>query len=100
MTMKRSIFFLLLALLALPAVVTYAEPDAPFTLTWDAVASGGGASTGGAYALNDTVGLPLAGASTGGSFILVDGFGAADGGGGVILPAVSKTYLPLLLRSQ
>lgn len=95
--MKRSLFLLLLlSLLALAAVAARAEPSEPFTLTWDAIGSGG-ASTGGPYTLADAAGQPAAGASAGGSFLLVDGFGSAGGGGAVVPPAI-KVYLPTILR--
>ncbi|MBX7235455.1 MAG: hypothetical protein K1X65_13805 [Caldilineales bacterium] len=97
--MKRSILsFLFLALLALAAVAARAEsnaPNEPFTLTWDAIGSGG-VSSGGPYTLADAAGQPAAGVSSGGSFTLADGFAAA-GGAVVALPA-NKVYLPAILK--
>jgi len=87
-----------LALILAPAaVVARAGPNAPFTLTWDAVVNAGGVSTGGPYTLADTVGQPAAGASAGGFFVLVDGFAAAGGGGAVVPPSI-KVYLPTILK--
>lgn len=86
---------LLAFILILTTVAARADPDAPFTLTWDTVVSGG-SSTGGPYTLSDTAGQPAAGASSGGSFTLVDG-SAAVGGGGVAPPA-AKVYLPAISR--
>jgi len=94
--MKQYFFLLLLIfLLAAVAVTASAEPAAPFTLTWDAVAAGG-VSSGGSYTLADAVGQPAAGASSGGNYTLVDGFISGIGGG--LSPAASKIYLPLLVR--
>jgi hypothetical protein len=71
-----------------------AELDTPFTLTWNAVVTGG-VSSGGSYTLADAVGQPVAGASSGGNYTLVDGFYSGEGGGA---PAEIKVYLPMTVR--
>jgi ubiquitin len=45
-----------------------------YTVDWDVVSPGGGASGAGTWLLDDTVGQPLAGASSGGAYRLEDGF--------------------------
>ncbi len=91
--MKRSLFLLLLlSVLALAAVAARAEPNEPFTLTWDAVVSGGGVSSGGPYTLADTAGQPAAGASSGGPYTLVDGFQVSTDG---FIPPPTPTPTPV-----
>ncbi len=95
--MKRHLtWLLLLTLLALAAVVARAAPNDSFTLTWDAIVSAGGDSSGGPYTLADTVGQPAVGASSGGPYTLVDGFQASEGGS---LPSLTqRVYLPAILK--
>ena len=45
-----------------------------FSLDWSTVDGGGGASTGGAYAVRGTIGQPDAGTMSGGQFTLTGGF--------------------------
>jgi hypothetical protein len=47
---------------------------ADYTLDWDVVATGGGASGDGKYLLGDTAGQPVVGVSAGGNYVLEDGF--------------------------
>ena len=65
--------FLLLFNLLLPAI-GFAQP---YSIDWYKIAGGGGASTGGVYAVSGTIGQPDAGvAMTGGNYSLTGGFWA------------------------
>jgi len=59
--------------LAALATVARAQSGGQFDLSWSTI-DGGGASTGGRFALSGTVGQPDAGTLTGGSFKLEGGF--------------------------
>ena len=48
--------------------------EAQYSLDWSTVDGGGGASTGGVYAVSGTIGQPDAGAMSGGNFTLQGGF--------------------------
>jgi hypothetical protein len=62
----------------------------PYRIDWFKIASGGGASAGGAYSVSGTIGQPDAGAMSGGPFTLTGGFWA--------LPvAVQSSNAPTLL---
>lgn len=86
---------ILVVIIVLAAITAQAAPDAPFTLTWDAIGSGG-LSTGGPYTLADAVGQPAAGVSSGGPYTLVDGFQASTGG--PVAPLTQRLYLPAILK--
>ncbi len=81
--------------LSLAILTVRAEPSEPFSLTWDAIVSGGGDSSGGPYTLADTAGQPAVGASSGGPYSLSDGFQAS--GGGSVPPLTPRLYLPAIL---
>lgn len=81
----------LLLVLALPAL---AQSGGPYDLSWFAVDSGGGTSSGGEYVLSGAVGQPDAGVVlSGGDYTLAGGFW---GGGAVAVEY--DTYLPLVLQ--
>lgn len=88
---------LLVAFLTVAVFAAQAAPDAPFAITWDAIAAGG-VSTGGPYTLADALGQPAAGASSGGAFTLADGFQAVAGIGPIAPPATNRVYLPTVLK--
>jgi hypothetical protein len=62
---------------------------AQYSLDWSTVDGGGGASTGGVYAVNGTIGQPDAGAMSGGNYTLQGGFWG-------IIAAVQTPGAPLL----
>ncbi len=66
--LKSSYFFGLL--LAVPALVRAQS----YQIDWFTIDGGGGASTGGAYAISGTIGQPDAGVMSGGTFALEGGF--------------------------
>ncbi|MDE3088212.1 MAG: hypothetical protein KGJ80_02350 [Chloroflexota bacterium] len=71
-----------------------AQSGGAYDLTWSTIDDGGGASTGGTYALIGTVGQPDVGATlSGGVYILAGGFWGSGGA-----PPQSPLYLPLILR--
>ena len=85
---------LVAAALALPAL---AQSGGPYDLTWSDVSGGGYTfSQGGAYTLDGTVGQPDAGLLTGGDYALGGGFW----GGGALVGAKYRVYLPLVMRQQ
>ncbi len=72
--MKRILLCLvLLGALSLVSVSALAAPLG-YSLDWWTIDGGGGASQGGSYALNSTIGQPDAGILQGGSFSLQGGF--------------------------
>jgi hypothetical protein len=77
---------LLLAAVPVLAAISY-------DLSWWTVDGGGGAVSGGSYALTGTIGQPDAGVLTGGGYTLGGGFW---GGGAAAVEY--KVYLPLVLR--
>ena len=67
-----------LALLATLWLITTMEVFAQqYAIDWSTVNGGGGASTGGVYALSGTIGQPDAGAMSGGGYALQGGFWSA-----------------------
>lgn len=94
--MSRTLWLLCLGVLGLALVlvpVAGASVDNLFSLDWWTMSSGGGTSSGGAYALVGATGRPDAGALAGGDFTLGGGFTA-----GVPGPsgATVNLYLPLV----
>jgi hypothetical protein len=75
-----------------------AQVDAPlaFDLSWFSIDGGGGASSGGSYTLNGTIGQPDAGTMSGGAYTLAGGFWS--GGSAPQPPAQYKVFLPLTTR--
>jgi hypothetical protein len=78
---ERPIWFKLLvalgaiSLMALSAIVTYAQAGGGFDLSWSTIDGGGATfSTGGSFSLGGTVGQFDAGTSSGGAFTLNGGF--------------------------
>jgi hypothetical protein len=65
--MKRLLLTITACATALPALAQY-------TLDWWTIDGGGGASTGGVYTVEGTVGQPEAGQLSGGAFALTGGF--------------------------
>lgn len=63
-----------------------------YDLTWNAIGGGGGASTGGAYALDGTIGQPDVGSMNGGAYTLTGGFWVSLDILGI------KINLPLIVR--
>src|SRR5690349_14778330 len=61
------------------------------------ISGGGGASTGGAYSLDDTIAQPIAGNLSGQSYTLETGFWELDDSGPV---GHGFLYLPLIRKSQ
>ena len=91
----RAKLFLLLSALALGALTgghAGLAQTAGYSLTRFAAAGGGQASSGGAYALNLTIGQPAVGGQTGGSYALGAGFWAQAGTGSF------RLHLPVILR--
>ena len=58
-----------------------------YTVDWDCVAVGGGASGNGIYEVSDTLGQPIVGASTADSYVLDDGFWSGSSVGPVAAQA-------------
>jgi len=84
---------LLLLLLAVFSVVL--AQSGQFDLPWSTIDSGGGASSGGDYALQAAIGQPEAGVLTGGSYSVNGGFlalpvQAGEGSVSVFVPLVMK----------
>ncbi|MDQ7029063.1 MAG: hypothetical protein Q9O62_04460 [Ardenticatenia bacterium] len=83
--MKRKTWFtletagLLLALVLMALLgggLALAQSGGGFNLSWNTIDGGGGASTGGPYALNGTIGQPDASTLDGGASVLAGGFWA------------------------
>jgi hypothetical protein len=73
--------------------VAVAQVSGALDLSWNAITSGGGTSSGGTYVLTGAIGQPVAGGpSIGGSFAVTSGF----------LPGASQTqfrvFAPLLAK--
>jgi hypothetical protein len=98
--MRRRIVLLvgLLVVGLLGVSVALAQSGGTFTLAWFTADGGGGASTGGAYAVSGALGQPDAGAMGGGGFTLAGGFWQGVGDGAPVPPGA--IYLPVVLRSQ
>jgi hypothetical protein len=64
-----------------------------FSLDWSTIDGGGGASTGGVYAVSATIGQPDAGKMSGGNFTV-------DGGFWAIIASVQSPGAPLLIISR
>jgi hypothetical protein len=93
--MKRRLFFIGLLIFVLLAAASSAFARlAGYSLPWWTADSGGGASSGGGYQLNGTIGQPDAGTLSSGKYILYGGFWGGTGGAISALPV----YLPLLVR--
>jgi len=78
---------------ALPLRFASGTIVAGYILDWWTADGGGGASTGGSYSLDGTIGQPDAGTSTGGTYALSGGFW---GGGAAAIEY--NLFLPLILR--
>ncbi len=93
--MKARVILILLAFVLLAPglgrATTAAQTGGDYDLTWNTIAGGGGASAGGVYALDGTIGQPCASTLNGGSFSLAGGFWE----GGQISQEV---YLPLVIK--
>jgi hypothetical protein len=91
--MKRLIILLVVMWLLFATIsLATAQTGGGYDLTWSTIDNGGGASAGGGYTLNGTIGQPDAGtALAGGGYTLVGGFW-----GGARTPY--RVYLPLIVR--
>jgi hypothetical protein len=87
-TTRRLLLAALLATLLLAsAALAVAATASGYSLNWFTVDGGGGASSGGRYAVSATIGQPDAGTLTGGSYTLNGGFwGGAAASYGIYLP--------------
>ena len=66
---------LLAVIIALPSSLCLPARGQDYSINWHKIAGGGGASTGGSYAVSGTIGQPDAGAAlTGGGYALTGGF--------------------------
>jgi len=73
---------------------TIAAAQGSYSLTRHVVGGGGGRASGGAYALESTLGQPVAGPLSGGTYSLNAGFWSAPGA-----PSQGyRVYLPLILH--
>ena len=91
--MKRLLMVIsIIAFLLLTIQVVRAAGDAPYTLDWWTVDSGGGTSQSGTYSLTGTVGQAEPGTLHGGEYSLVGGFWA------VLQEAWNEVFLPILLK--
>ena len=91
MRSRLPLALVLVLLLALAASLALAA--AAYDLSWWTVDAGGGASSGGPYVLQGTLGQPDAGTLSGGPYVLQGGFW-----GGAGATAGFGLYLPLILR--
>ncbi len=64
-------------------------PAQSFNLDWSTIDGGGGASSGGSFSLNGTIGQPDAGAMSGGGFAISGGFWNGVASGPESLPRLS-----------
>jgi hypothetical protein len=96
----RRLMLLVIVILALASLTSAqdlsnlarAQSGGGYELTWSTSDGGGGASSGGIYTLNGTIGQPDAGAAlSGGGYTLVGGFW-----GGASIQ--SRIYLPVVLK--
>jgi len=94
-TRKLIILFSLVILLLALAGGVLAQVDAPlaFDISWFSIDGGGGASAGGAYALNGSIGQADAGNMSGGVYTLQGGFWAGAAG-----PVMLNVYLPMVRK--
>lgn len=91
---RRLLITLLLTVILLAAAsVAYARL-AGYSLPWWTVDSGGGASSGGNYNLNGTIGQPDAGTLSSGMYQLEGGFWGSAGG---VIPPL-RVYLPVTTK--
>jgi hypothetical protein len=91
--MKRLLLLVALLFLFLLILQTArAASDAPYSLDWWTVDTGGGASSGGAYSLNGTIGQTDAGSLRGEDYALSGGFWAS------LLEAWQKIFLPFIKK--
>ena len=97
MCLRRGVIpALIITLLLLECAPGVQAQPGGYDLTWSTVDNGGGASLGGGYTLNGTIGQAEAGvASRGGGYALVAGFWGGEGG-----TSQYFIYLPLVLRSS
>jgi hypothetical protein len=99
MTLIKSRTYALAAGLAAAALViglmastATAAPAGGYEVAWYTMGSGGGTSTGGAYALDGTIGQPDAGSQSGGAYTLAGGFWSG------LAEAIVNVFLPLVTR--
>jgi hypothetical protein len=85
--MKRTVTALTLTALLLSTVALASDG---YVVPWLAIPGGGGAISGGAFVLGNSIGQPAVGHATGGDFRLAGGFWA-----GV---APRTVYLPMMLH--
>ena len=99
MTMSRPRTYALAAVLVVAALLTLslsraasAEPAGGYAIARYTVNGGGGTSTGGAFALDGTIGQHDAGSQSGGAFVLAGGFW--DG----LASVLNNLFLPMVRR--
>jgi hypothetical protein len=94
--MKRIKLASILVVVLLCSGVALAQTGGEYDLTWWTVDGGGGAASGGSYALVGTAGQLDAGpALSGGGYTLVGGFWPAAGSA---VAGSGKVYLPLVVK--
>ena len=76
--MKTSLQASLVGITLTLLVIVSGASAQPFSIARFVIASGGGASAGGTFALNGTIGQPDAGAMSGGNYSLAGGFWGAS----------------------
>ncbi len=94
-TRKLILLIILAVLLLAVAGGVLAQVDLPlaFDISWFTIDGGGGASTGGAYSLDGSIGQPDAGSMSGGAYTLQGGFWAGAAG-----PVMLNIYLPMIKK--
>jgi len=55
-------------------VITFAQQENPYRITWYSIDGGSGTSSGGPYTLTGTTGQPDVGIMSGGNYVLSGGF--------------------------
>jgi hypothetical protein len=98
MTLSKPRTYALVAVLVVAAILTLAMARAAaadtsgpgYEITWYTVDGGGGASSGGDYALDGTIGQADAGSLNGGAYVLAGGFWAG------LTTALYNLFLPLV----
>lgn len=93
--MKTKVFVLLLLALSLLAGVAWAAPPPGLEIIRHVIGGGGGRVEAGSYALNYTIGQPVAGVNSAENYTLGAGFW---GGGEAEAVLDYEVYLPLVVR--
>ena len=91
--MKRCLPLVVIVLVLLAVIAPVALAQGGYAMTRSVIAGGGGASAGGPYALQGTIGQPVTGVSAQGDYDVSSGFWGR-------VQFFFEVYLPLLLRSH